>query len=141
MKQQIAATGLFLFSVLLPIRAWAASFSQIYVFGDSLSDPGNDFNLSGSPPPPYFNGRFSNGPNWIDYLSQDLGLNPTPYTKLGVGGVIPTQGINFAFGGATTGTANTISTLLPALQQQVGLFQNFTQTYTPAADALYIVWA
>ncbi|MDY6992457.1 MAG: SGNH/GDSL hydrolase family protein, partial [Pseudomonadota bacterium] len=46
---------------------WA--LSPIYVFGDSLSDKGNLFELTGLPPdPPYFNGRFSNGLLWSEYL-------------------------------------------------------------------------
>jgi cholinesterase len=44
----------------------AATFSQLFVFGDSLSDPGNFFNLSGGTNPlaPYAQGRLSNGPVW-----------------------------------------------------------------------------
>ena len=141
MKTPIAAIGFFLFSLVLPVKAWAAAFSQMYVFGDSLSDTGNLFNLTGSPPSPYFNGRISNGPNWIDYLSEDLGLDPITYTSFLGGAGSPTQGINFAFTGATTGTANTIVNGLPGLQQQIGFFNNYIQTNTPATDALYIVWA
>lgn len=147
MGKQILAAGFFLFSCLLPLKALATTFTQMYVFGDSLSDTGNVFNVSqqtigtGFPPPPYFNGRFSNGPNWVDYLAQDLNLNPTPYTALATG-IIPTQGINFAFGGATTGLDNTIAPLLPGLQQQIGLFANTVPT-DQAADpnALYVLWA
>src|SRR6266436_2748688 len=45
--------------------AWAKSepFSHLVVFGDSLSDTGNYYRLSGgSPPAPYAGGRFCNGP-------------------------------------------------------------------------------
>ncbi|MEW6496997.1 MAG: SGNH/GDSL hydrolase family protein [Cyanobacteriota bacterium] len=147
MRKEILATGIVLFSCLLPLKVLAATFTRMYVFGDSLSDPGNLFNVSqqitgiGFPPPPYFNGRFSNGPNWIDYLAQDLNLNPTPYTAL-ASGIIPTQGINFAFGGATTGLDNTVNPLLPGLQQQLGLFTSSVPT-NQAADpnALYVLWA
>ena len=147
MKKQILSTGFVLFSFLSPLKAWAATFTQMYVFGDSLSDTGNVFNASlqalgtGFPPPPYFNGRFSNGPNWVDYLAEDLKLNPTPVTALGLG-IPPSQGINFAFGGATTGLDNTIDPRLPGLQQQVGLFTQLvpaTQAANP--DALYVLWA
>ena len=38
-------------------------FTNLYVFGDSLSDSGNDFASGEGPPsPPYFGGRFSDGP-------------------------------------------------------------------------------
>jgi len=55
----------------------AHAFSKIVAFGDSLSDNGNAFALSGgtTPPPPYFNGRFSNGPVWVETLAGNLGLS------------------------------------------------------------------
>lgn len=147
MKKQIATAGFVLLSFLLPIKTLAASFTQMYVFGDSISDSGNFFNASlqaigvGYPPPPYFNGRFSNGLNWIDYLAQDLNLDPTLYTELSPG-ITPTQGINFAFGGSTTGQANTINPLLPGLQQQIGLFANlFASNQSADPNALFILWA
>ncbi|HEY9649735.1 MAG TPA: SGNH/GDSL hydrolase family protein [Coleofasciculaceae cyanobacterium] len=148
MNKTILTTGLCLFSCLLPLKATAATFSQMFVFGDSLSDTGNVFNLTsaalgvGIPPTPYFQGRFSNGDNWIDYLAEDFGLNPIPVTTL-VPSAFPTQGINFAFGGATTGEANTIDPVLPGLEQQIvsfkGLLAQTNQTADP--NALYIVWA
>jgi len=145
MKKQILSTGFVLFSFLSPLKAWAATFTQMYVFGDSLSDTGNVFNASQATgtvfPPIYFNGRFSNGPNWVDYLAEDLKLSPTPVTALGLG-IPSSQGINFAFGGATTGLDNTIDPRLPGLQQQVGLFTQLvpaTQAANP--DALYVLWA
>jgi phospholipase/lecithinase/hemolysin len=59
-----------------------AGFSSIYVFGDSLSA------VSGGgtqyPPPPgtsvgnYWNGRFSNGRVWVEYLAEILGVSFNP---------------------------------------------------------------
>ena len=53
------------------VPGWATAdglpraFEQIVVFGDSLSDNGNQYKNTGQPPsPPYYNGRFSNGPTW-----------------------------------------------------------------------------
>lgn len=140
MKKQAIATGFIFFSFMLPLKAAAATFSQLFVFGDSLSDTGNLFNASGETAPPenlgYFNGRVSNGPNWIDYLAQDLNLStPTPVLDV-LDGISPTDGINFAFSGATSETANTIDSQLPGLQQQIGL-----STIAPSdPNALYIVW-
>lgn len=143
----------FFLSILFPLKTLAATFSGIYVFGDSLSDTGNVFNVTKQlnstnpqipvipPSPPYFNGRFSNGSNWIDYLSQDLGLTPALFTEL-PSGANPSQGINFAFGGATTESANTIHPSLPGLQQQVWAFASLLPPTTKADPAaLYIVWA
>ncbi|MEH1891746.1 MAG: hypothetical protein V7K92_20595 [Nostoc sp.] len=58
MKKQAVAAGFVLFSFMLPTKASAASFAQLYVFGDSLSDTGNIYNLTdkGYPQsPPYTN--------------------------------------------------------------------------------------
>ena len=139
-----AITALPLVITTLPTAAKAAQkFDALYVFGDSLSDTGNVFEASGDqfPPSPYFEGRFSNGPNWIDYLGQDLGLSPS----LATGSANSTEGINFAFGGATTGSDNTLALTspvfadLPSLQQEIRSFTSLAPTADP--DALYIVWA
>ena len=143
MQKQILVTGFSLLSVLFPLGASAASFTGMYVFGDSLSDIGNVYNSTGGFPPfPYDDGRFSNGPVWVETLGTQLGLNPAALTDPLSGN--PAQGINYAFGGATTGTENTINPLLPApllpgLQQQIGTFA----ATTPVVDqnALYVVWA
>lgn len=45
-----------------------ARAGSLYAFGDSLSDNGNLFKLTGKPPAPYYQGRFSNGPVWVEYL-------------------------------------------------------------------------
>lgn len=98
----------------------------LYVFGDSLSDPGNVFQATGKaypPSPPYFQGRYSNGPVWVEYLAQKLSLSPQ-------------QIVNSACGGATTGNA---SGYVPSLLRQV---EQFTQTHQTAnPEALYVIWA
>ncbi len=168
LKNQVLATGFFLFSLMLPVKAMAANvkFSQIFSFGDSLVDTGNTFGFTGEVIPPesfgYFDGRFTNNENWIDYLSQDLELAPLPtFFDTATQGANPMNGVNFAFGGALTGTfmtgddmktpvENTLPPTFPplqnlpfpllGLQSQVGLF---AQNFAPIAndDALYIVWA
>ncbi|NJP10599.1 MAG: SGNH/GDSL hydrolase family protein [Leptolyngbyaceae cyanobacterium RU_5_1] len=116
-----------------PAIAQAFGFSQVHVFGDSLVDTGNLLNVTGGliPPQPFYtNGRFSNGSVWVEYLSPELGLTYDPSS-------------NFAFGGATSGTTNTINNLiplpgLPGLQQQVN---GFTQATSADPHALYILSA
>jgi phospholipase/lecithinase/hemolysin len=127
MKKHLIMLGFVTLSTLMPSTAWAAKFNQLYVFGDSLSDTGNFFQATGQPPAPYFNGRFSNGPVWVEYLANALGLAPN-------------KSKNFAFAGATTGTLNTINPSLPGLEQQI---QSFTSSPRKKADknALYVVWA
>jgi phospholipase/lecithinase/hemolysin len=128
----IAASTLPLAIVTLtPSIAQAFQFSNLYVFGDSLSDVGQFLNATGGSIPPaslgYYNGRFTNGPNWIDYLSADLGLPPSM-----------TQ-TNFAINGATTGSQNSVVPGFPGLQQEI---VGFTLA-NPQADpnALYTIWA
>ena len=71
-----------------------APFTKIYAFGDSLSDTGNLFALTGGfPPPPYFEGRVSNGIVWIEYLADAMGMD---FESV----------VNYAFAGATTGRDN-----------------------------------
>ncbi|MEB3279113.1 MAG: SGNH/GDSL hydrolase family protein [Lyngbya sp.] len=105
MKKIILSTGLTVLSFTVSTQAEAASFSKLYVFGDSLSDSGNIFNLTTDlnqippqlippgleippvtpPVPPYDeDGRFSNGLVWVDYLAENLGLTLTPSTELSV---------------------------------------------------------
>jgi len=145
MKKQAVAAGFVLFCFMLPTKVLAASFNQLYVFGDSLSDPGNVYNatLQTFPPsPPYFEGRFSDGPLWVDYLGDQLGLKPTLLTT--IPSTPPTQGINFAFGGASSGFGNAVvpNPSLPGVLQQVlgfaGTLQANNQTANP--DALYTLW-
>jgi phospholipase/lecithinase/hemolysin len=90
-------------AVVAALLAWSATpasaYTALYSFGDSLSDGGNVFaaSLGTIPAPPYFEGRFSNGPNWVDDLSAKLGFL-TPVTASADGGN------DFAVGGAQNRT-------------------------------------
>ncbi|KAJ2715468.1 hypothetical protein H4R19_001193 [Coemansia spiralis] len=54
-----------------------AATPTLYIFGDSLSDVGTlrQLTLGLVPPPPYWQGRFSSGPVWNEYLAPLLGYN------------------------------------------------------------------
>ncbi|MBD2456969.1 SGNH/GDSL hydrolase family protein [Nostoc sp. FACHB-87] len=145
MKKRLLAAGFVVVSLVLPQKALAANFSQLYVFGDSLSDTGNVFNATGGTfpaSPPYFNGRFSNGPLWLEYFGNQLGLNPALITDLNNGN--PSQGINFAFGGSSSGLGNAVvrDAPLPGVLGQVGVFAQSLLANNQTADpnALYVVW-
>src|SRR4051812_24277895 len=59
---------------------------NLVVFGDSLSDVGNLSLSNGNietPSPPYFAGRFSNGPLWVDTLASSLGEPPLQPSYVG----------------------------------------------------------
>jgi len=81
-------------------QTWDFTAGKSYVFGDSLSDTGNVFLAVGAGAPPvYFNGRFSNGPVWHEYLTGDT-LALSPFLTGIIGDA--SNGINFAHGGART---------------------------------------
>ncbi len=115
------------------LRAEAKSdpFSHILVFGDSLSDTGNYYRLSGGlPPAPYADGRFCNGPVWVEYLADSLRMEYQP-------------GDNFAVGGATTGTLNSndgAGKEYPGLLDEIASFQALGPVSEPER-ALYVVGA
>ncbi|MBU7586940.1 MAG: SGNH/GDSL hydrolase family protein [Nostoc sp. TH1S01] len=122
-------------------------FTNLYIFGDSYSDTGNAFNATKGilGAPPNYNGRFSNGRLWVDYLADRLKSSLKPSTE----NTANHQGINFAFGGATTGRDNLFPAVipelpaLPGLQQQIDLFTSLLQQNSQFADpnALYVIWA
>jgi phospholipase/lecithinase/hemolysin len=107
-------------------------FSRIVVFGDSLSDTGNFFGLTGNPPPPYADGRFSNGPVWSEYLAEAMGMALGPDDT-------------YAVGGATSGrdNINDIPGLVefPGLLDQIDLYELDLQGQGADPEALHIVWA
>ena len=150
MKKQLVVAGFILFSITLPPKASAATFTKLFVFGDSLSDPGNVFNATKAlgdptkvlpPSPPYFDGRFSNGLVWSEYFGNELGLTSAPVTTLG--SQPPNDGVNFAFGGSTTGENNAIAPDVPTgILTQVDLFTEPLERFNQKADpnALYAIW-
>lgn len=56
---------------------YALPFNRIVAFGDSLSDNGNLHTATAGiiAAGGYYQGRFSNGPVWVEYLSKKLGLD------------------------------------------------------------------
>lgn len=125
----------------MSLRQQQPLFSEIYVFGDSLSDAGGIFNLSSSaialanvfglsipglapvPPPPY-TGRFSNGPVFTEIAPSLLG--------------VPSDDVfNFAFGGAQ---ALGVQTLVDAggglIPPDLLALVNATPALAPLADVL-----
>ena len=135
MKKFLIVSGLILSSTLAPVCAIAAPFSQLVVYGDSLSDLGRAAAATSNLPaqskfPAYNNGggRFSNGLIWVEYLANKLGIKIDSKT-------------NFAIGGATTGTFNTGQTLSPSfvgIQQQINPGNPAAEISDP--NALYIIW-
>ncbi len=118
------------------------NISELYVFGDLLSDTGNLFEITeeafgqGFPQEPFFEGRYANGELWVEGLASELGV---PYNF----------DTNFASIGSTTGLDNVGNPFEPddvveqlGLPGTLGQVDNFIAT-TPNLDpnGLYTVWA
>jgi phospholipase/lecithinase/hemolysin len=94
--------------------------TDLYIVGDSLSDNGNTFELTGGNSPNsrfYSNHRFSNGPVWNDYLAEK-------YHNLNIK--------NYAVGGATAD--NEVINLIPgvpSLKDQALKISNELNKATP----------
>ncbi|HRP25793.1 SGNH/GDSL hydrolase family protein [Thauera sp.] len=121
-----------------------AAYSALYVFGDSLSDNGNAYALSGAtwPPSPPYAQQFSDGPTAAEYLADGLGIALAPSIA---------DGSNYAVGGAMTGLTNYNHLVaspfpLPAslastgLLAQVGGFAASPPSFDPARS-LFMLWA
>lgn len=130
------------FGTLPGFAATQNDINAIFIFGNSLADTGNYYNFSNStfPPSPFYTqGRFSNGSVWSDYLAQQLDLNPVNVTALSSGSSIPTDGINFSFGGSTTGSQNLGGPPFWGLEQQLTAYTNLLSGQSANPQALYIL--
>jgi len=108
-------------SILISRPAQSAAFDQIIAFGDSLSDNGNFYSLSGDtipPSPPYYQGRFSNGPVWVEDMAASLNITLN----------------DLAVGGAYTDN-NNVAPGAPGLQTEVAFYTAHNPTADP--NALY----
>ncbi len=109
----LAATAL-----LALAAAPSALAGSLYGFGDSLSDNGNLYKLISVPPPPYYEGHFSNGPIWDEYLPGLTGLNFTASQDYAVGGAFTGD---LVVNGRDRGT-NLISPDLPGVTTEIAEF-------------------
>jgi phospholipase/lecithinase/hemolysin len=145
-----AVTLAALLSVALPItaaRAGVASLSNLFVFGDSLSDSGNAGVLTGGnfTPLPYVGNRASNGPVAVEYLWKMFNPGDNSFQPSLSGGT------NYSILGATTGKKNNLEVgnvpgppLNAAFTDKGNAWQlnNFT-TVNPSFDAetsLFLLW-
>lgn len=138
--------------------AGAVSFSQLVVFGDSLSDAGNAYAMTGTPlidgyprfpPSPPYSGTFSNGPTAAQYLASQFGVT----AQLGWP-TADTASNNLAVGGARNGTGNYnveinsppgLGIAYPALaqtgiQRQVERYATQHPSVPDAPSTLFLLW-
>lgn len=118
--------------------AYAAQIDQVLVFGDSLSDNGNIYSLTkkfhkviSSVPiipqnPPYYEGRFTNGPVWIDDLAG--ALNVPLY--------------DYAYGGAWAEPLHDSRLVIPfGIGMQVNYYLVSAVTDFHKDQHLFVIWA
>ncbi len=116
------------------------TLENIFVFGDGLSDMGRlgyFTNYKYPPSPPFFEGRWTNGAVWVEYLAEMLGV------KLDFSN-------NFAIGGATTGYYNINEPLKQSLNIDKKVvfsgLANQVEMFLAGKEAvsskdLYVIWA
>jgi outer membrane lipase/esterase len=121
----------------------AHAFTGLYVFGDSLSDSGNNRAVLGNggagqviannsyiPSLPYASGTYSNGAVWVNSFAAGLGLTSFAAPSLTGGG-------DYAYGGARTSVDGSFFGFPPSAQSQVNSF--LTGQATIPSTALYVV--
>src|SRR5271166_6446061 len=121
----------------------AGDITGIVAFGDSLSDVGNYYIMTGgvNPIPPilypggsypggsYDPGHFSNGPIWLEYLANSLGVAaPTPSLA---------GGTDYAWGGAETGSGPSAIYNTPNIGMQIS---TYLASNTPNSTQLFTIW-
>lgn len=124
LKALLLTTTLTVSAVAAPLAAQttppkSTAISSITVFGDSLVDAGNINALDptrASAAQGYFDGRFTNGYNYTDYLSLALFGSPTGASLEG--------GTSFAYGGARATTTSAV----PDLTEQLAQYRTFLAT-------------
>ena len=124
--------------ILMPAGAWAA-FSNLYVFGDSLSDNGTaadffnvDYPFPYSSIPAQNINRVSNGPVAVEILASQLGL---PLNPSAFGTTFPAAGTNYAVAGARAGRTTNAGDLV----NQINAF-NANHLSGAPSDALYVLF-
>lgn len=119
-----------------------AAYSNLFVFGDSLSDSGNNALVIGAAPgqvitgntyiptQPYASGNYTNGRTWAQRLATKTGLASLPSLA---------GGTNYAFGGAETSYENPATLGFPySLTTQTNMYLAGAGGVA-SADALYVV--
>jgi len=112
-------------------KPFPVPFNSLIVFGDSYSDTGNtnyeSNNTVFQPNGRSWNGRYADGPVWVDYFARYFGL-PALVSDAEASESDYEQVTNFAFGGATTNNSyiKAESTYsegnVPAVDDQVRLY-------------------
>ncbi len=124
--------------------------SDVFVFGDSISDTGNVFEATdGDVPvsPPYFEGRFSNGPVWVEQFAAELGLEAEAVlnggTNFAVGAARASRDVDFVVGDEEFTVPSILSQVELFFGSQTDIFDKFKEFFfnrdKADKDALYVI--
>ncbi len=164
--RRILSLGFVLFAIAAALPGWSAppdwagrpggpdtpKYHGLVVFGDSLSDTGNDLILTATmhhdpaipPSSTYYEGRFSNGPVAAEYLWKRMNggqaaIEPSlAFPTLGT-----KSAVSFAFGGSGSGDTpmNPGGFEVPGLLMQVATFGDKLQGKKAHQHALFLLWS
>jgi len=120
-----------------------STVKRIVVFGDSLSDPGNlKRRLKIFPLAPYYLGRFSNGPNWTQYLAERTAL---PVYNHAVGGSVSVPHDDIPAAGIISAVQQGAQFLLTgSLDEYVGDYLQrdlLDGQLQRTSDTLFVLWS
>lgn len=127
MKILLTAVTLFFSSIL-----YSTPFSGIVVFGDSLSDTGNLYEYMNHQlpmSPPYYKGRFTNGPVWIEYLIEYYYPNSSSEHLE-----------NYSFGGAGVLSLEDDDPEIELFTLRRQIDKYFKEHNESDPDKLYVIW-
>ncbi|KAF6824221.1 GDSL-like Lipase/Acylhydrolase [Colletotrichum plurivorum] len=125
-------------------RTSAPSFSSLVVFGDSFSDNGNgSARVSNGtwPSDKYYDGRFSNGVVWVEYVAGNLSI---PLYDYAVGGATTSNELIQGFTGpqATIAVPSVVEQIVSFLGKTTPKGASFSTSDTTAmATPLFVLFA
>jgi outer membrane lipase/esterase len=113
-----------LLAITLAVGQAQSASADVIGIGDSLTDTGRFFAATGIPPsPPYFQGRFTNGPVWVEAMANALGTN---------------VGVNLAWNGARVIGPSPYG--VPDMQTQAWQYVAGLGAGSPAPGDIFAVW-
>lgn len=146
LKRVLHAINILIAAWLVPAAASAGTdYHRLVVFGDSLSDPGNAYALTGMslvppytnliPEAPYARGghHLTNGATWIEQLAQQMGLQDSVGPALREPGAFSNYAIDRSRACSQSPSPSYID-----LTGQVGMF--LSDFEVAPADALYVIF-
>lgn len=129
MLRHVRLFGVLVFILGFTGSAWGQNFSDVVVFGDSLSDSGNAGSLQPLPPGSSF--TTNPDPVWSEIVAETFGAS---------GGNDLAGGPNYAFAGACMSPATPCAfDVAPTVTEQITKYF-FKSGETADPNALYVIW-